>query len=84
MGGLAEAKASIMSAGTIAVAGHLNPDGDSVGSLLSLGLGLEKLGKRVYMVNYDRIPMRYKKLPGALFSIIEELSENFWGMRKDC
>ncbi|MDO8525172.1 MAG: DHHA1 domain-containing protein, partial [Candidatus Omnitrophota bacterium] len=41
------------------------PDGDSIGSLLSLGMGLEKLGKRVYMISCDGVPQRYRKLPGA-------------------
>jgi len=55
----------ILRAKDIAVAGHINPDGDSIGSLLSLGLGLKKLGKRVYMISADGVPQRYKKLPGA-------------------
>ncbi|MFA6321488.1 MAG: DHH family phosphoesterase [Candidatus Omnitrophota bacterium] len=65
MNGLAEAKNSINAARDIAISGHINPDGDSIGSLLSLGLGLEKLGKRVYMISCDGIPQRYKNLPGA-------------------
>ena len=65
MDGLTKAKTSILAAKEIAISGHINPDGDSIGSLLSLGLGLEKLGKRVYMVSYDGVPPRYKKLPGA-------------------
>ncbi|MDD5428954.1 MAG: DHH family phosphoesterase, partial [Candidatus Omnitrophica bacterium] len=65
MNGLTKAKNSIIQARDIAISGHINPDGDSIGSLLSLGLGLEKLGKRVYMISCDGIPQRYKKLPGA-------------------
>ena len=65
MNGLIKAKASILAAKEIAISGHINPDGDSIGSLLSLGLGLEKLGKRVYMVSCDGVPKRYRKLPGA-------------------
>ncbi len=65
MNGLSEAKNSIASARDIAVSGHINPDGDSIGSLLSLGMGLEKLGKRVYMISCDGVPQRYRKLPGA-------------------
>ncbi|MBD3296433.1 MAG: hypothetical protein GF392_03615 [Candidatus Omnitrophica bacterium] len=55
----------IKKADTIAIAGHVNPDGDCIGSLLSLGLGLEKLGKKVLMVSADGVPRRYKPLPGA-------------------
>ncbi len=65
MNGLTEAKKSISSAREIAISGHINPDGDSIGSLLSLGLGLEQIGKRVYMISCDGIPQRYRKLPGA-------------------
>lgn len=49
----------------VAIAGHINPDGDSIGSLLSLGLGLKELEKKVYMLTSDVIPERYKSLSGA-------------------
>ncbi|MFH1889215.1 MAG: hypothetical protein ABH806_03910 [Candidatus Omnitrophota bacterium] len=58
-------KQKIISAKDIVIVGHINPDGDSVGSLLSLGLSMEKLGKRVYMVSADGVPARYRFLPGA-------------------
>ncbi|MDD5495855.1 MAG: bifunctional oligoribonuclease/PAP phosphatase NrnA [Candidatus Omnitrophica bacterium] len=60
-----QAKKKIMGARTILISGHLNPDGDSIGSILSLGLGLERMGKRVYTVSYDGVPKRYRILPGA-------------------
>ena len=65
MDGLSKAKSSILAAKTIAISGHVNPDGDSIGSLLSLGLGLESLGKKVYMISRDGVPHRYRKLPGT-------------------
>ncbi|MBD3246323.1 MAG: hypothetical protein GF333_04865 [Candidatus Omnitrophica bacterium] len=55
----------IRAADTIAVAGHLNPDGDCIGSLLALGLGLRTLGKRVWMLSHDEFPPRFRRLPGA-------------------
>ncbi|MDD5195246.1 MAG: DHHA1 domain-containing protein [Candidatus Omnitrophica bacterium] len=55
----------ILAAKSIVIAGHINPDGDCIGSLLSLGLGLETLGKRVYMLSSDGVPLRYRYLPGA-------------------
>lgn len=55
----------ILNSKDIAISGHINPDGDSIGSLLSLGLGLENLGKRVYMISADGVPARYRLLPGA-------------------
>ncbi len=58
-------KQRILKAKNIIIASHINPDGDSIGSLLSLGLALEKLDKRVYMVSADGVPKRYRLLPGA-------------------
>ncbi len=58
-------KKVINKAKNIIVSGHINPDGDSIGSLLALGLGLKKLGKKVYMLSVDGVPKRYKNLPGT-------------------
>ncbi|MBI4974537.1 MAG: DHH family phosphoesterase [Candidatus Omnitrophica bacterium] len=63
--GIYQAKRKILEAKDIVISGHRNPDGDSIGSVLSLGLGLERLGKRVFMVSQDGVPKRYKQLPGA-------------------
>lgn len=65
MKGLKKAQDSIRKAKTIAIACHINPDGDAIGSMLSLGLGLEGIGKKVYMVSQDGVPNRYQLLPGA-------------------
>jgi len=65
MDGLEAAKKSIVNSRSIAISGHINPDGDSIGSLLSLGLGLGALGKKVYMISPDGVPDRYRSLPGA-------------------
>ncbi|MBN2482840.1 MAG: bifunctional oligoribonuclease/PAP phosphatase NrnA [Candidatus Omnitrophica bacterium] len=55
----------IQKAKTIVIAGHMNPDGDCVGSMLALGLGLKTKGKRVYFLNQDGIPKKLRSLPGA-------------------
>lgn len=65
MHGLKRARNAIERAGSIAISGHINPDGDSIGSMLALGLGLERLGKRVQMISRDSVPHRYRALPGA-------------------
>jgi len=62
---LKNAKEAILNSEEIAISGHINPDGDSIGSLLALGLGLERMGKRVYMISVDGVPQRYRHLPGA-------------------
>lgn len=45
------------------LATHINPDGDAIGSLLALGLGLRQYGKRIYMYNASAIPAVYRFLP---------------------
>lgn len=65
MHGVREAKQKILGAKTIVISGHINPDGDSIGSLLAMGLGLEKLGKTIYMISCDGAPKKYRFLPGA-------------------
>lgn len=60
-----QAKQKITNAKDIVIASHINPDGDSIGSLLSLGLGIEQLGKKVVMISADGVPKKYAFLPGA-------------------
>ena len=64
-GGLKKVRQKILEARSVAISGHINSDGDSIGSMLSLGLGLEKLGKQVFMISCYKIPDVYKLLPGA-------------------
>ncbi len=59
------ALSAITAARTIAVSGHINPDGDCIGSLLALGLGLESLGKQVRFLSADGVPRKLRILPGA-------------------
>ena len=40
----------VLSAETIALAGHTNPDGDAIGACLALGGALEKAGKQVQVI----------------------------------
>ncbi len=42
---------------------HVSPDGDAIGSLLGLGLALQKMGKRVVMACSDPVPVMYRHLP---------------------
>ncbi len=75
MQGLKEAKRSILKARNIAILGHTNPDGDSLGSLLSLGLGLKSIDKRIYLLSQDDLPLNYTSLPAA-DQIRKELRKN--------
>ena len=63
--GFTQAVRAIKKAQRIIISGHINPDGDCLGSLLGLGLGLKKLGKRVIMLRQGDTPRMYRRLPGA-------------------
>ena len=75
MRGLAQAVKAVQEAATIAIACHINPDGDTVGSMLALGLGLEKFGKTVTLISTEEIPPQYSTLPSAE-KTKRKLSEN--------
>ncbi len=45
------------------IAGHRDPDGDSLGSSLALALGLEQLGKRAEVLSADPLFTAYLRLP---------------------
>jgi bifunctional oligoribonuclease and PAP phosphatase NrnA len=49
----------------VLVVSHVRPDGDAIGSLLSIGLGLRGLGKQVQMVLADGVPASFRHLLGA-------------------
>lgn len=57
------------------IASHENPEGDAIGSILALGLGIRKLGKRVTVFNPDPIPEVLTFLPGA-GKIVRRIPEN--------
>lgn len=45
--------------------GHVNPDPDCLGTMLAVGQGLRRLGKRVTWVSPDPVPEGLQFLPGA-------------------
>jgi phosphoesterase RecJ-like protein len=47
------------------IASHAEPDGDSVGSLIALGLALDKMDKKITLYNPSSIPAVYRFLPGV-------------------
>ena len=49
----------------VLLASHINPDGDAIGSLIAMGLALEKLGKKITMYNESPIPAVYRFLPAV-------------------
>ncbi len=61
---------------SIFLATHVNPDGDAIGSLISMGLGLRQYGKRVYTYNESPIPAVYRFLPGVQL-VKQELPQSY-------
>jgi len=53
----------IKEAKRVLISSHENPDGDAVGSMLGLGLGLEQMGKEVVFYNKDGVPELLRFLP---------------------
>jgi phosphoesterase RecJ-like protein len=46
------------------VCSHMRPDGDSIGSMLALGMVIRQMGKHADLVSADRVPLQYRHLPG--------------------
>ena len=83
-----EALQALRDADEIALACHVNPDGDALGSLLGASLGLKKLGKKTYPTwgaTPPSMPPGYGFMPGAadLITPVELPSvKTFWAL--DC
>lgn len=50
---------------SILIASHVRPDGDALGSLLGLGLGLQNAGKQVQMILADGVASSFRHLEGS-------------------
>lgn len=59
---------------TFLVAAHESPDGDAIGSTLSLANALREMGKDVVAYNRDRVPPDYLFLPGCEL-VVDSLDE---------
>lgn len=60
---LAEIAQALRSAKSIAIAAHVRPDGDALGSVLGLALSLREAGKTVYALLEDGVPSNLTFLP---------------------
>lgn len=65
----------ILKAKSIAVIGHINPDGDCIGSQLSMGGFLELLDKNVNLINQGPFETEYARLFENYFLI--EINKNY-------
>ena len=45
------------------LAAHSSPDGDALGSMIALGIVLQRRGKKVYYYNRDKVPFNLEFLP---------------------
>lgn len=78
MNNLSELIQALTRAEKIVIVGHIAPDGDSIGSVLAMGLALQRLGKEVCMLTADPIPETYNFLSGVNdFKKVTEISANF-------
>lgn len=55
----------LQSSSRLLVASHIGPDGDAVGTLVAMGLALEKIGKQCVLFNESPIPAVYRFLPAS-------------------
>lgn len=63
---------------TIAVASHLNPDGDNLGAVTAMVGIINKLGKKPVFILDDSIPTSYKFLPNLSYAKSpDEINYNF-------
>ena len=49
----------------VIVTGHINPDGDDIGSQLALGWYLKSINKKYIIAEPEDLPMSFKFLPGS-------------------
>ena len=55
----------IANSSKILLLSHVRPDGDAIGSQISLGASLEGIGKDVFLINEDGCPDNLKFLKGS-------------------
>jgi phosphoesterase RecJ-like protein len=70
----------------ILIASHIQPDGDAIGSMLSLGVALRSMGKSVTMYNESPIPAIFRFLPSVNLIVdrIEDMEQYNLAVILDC
>jgi phosphoesterase RecJ-like protein len=64
----------LASGNSFLIAGHVNPDGDTLGCMCAMGLALRKIGKFATLVCADPVPQVYRFIPAA-DTILREIPE---------
>jgi len=70
-----EIAAELSKPGETLLTTHILPDGDSIGSMLALGLAMLAAGHQVTMHSADGVPARYRFLPGAELVVCGDVPE---------
>jgi bifunctional oligoribonuclease and PAP phosphatase NrnA len=63
---------------------HIRPDGDAIGSLISMGLALQKAGKFPCLVLEDGLPAKYRFLHGSELIVKKPAEVNDLIISVDC
>lgn len=79
-----EIRSALQAAEHILIVSHIRPDGDAVGSLLGLGLALQKAGRTVEMVLDDGVPDAQRELPGSEKVLRQAVAEPDLTVVVDC
>ena len=58
-------KKAVKSAKSALVVSHVDPDGDSIGSMIAMGMILNKMGLSADLYSQDGVPRVYRFLPGV-------------------
>lgn len=74
---ISDIKALVLSSKRFIVAGHTDPDGDSLGSMIAIYLLVRKLGKECLMYSPDGVPNTYKFLSRSGEIVTEIPREEF-------
>ena len=68
----------------VAIVSHVNPDGDTLGCLLALGLALMQKEKKVTLLCQDTVPTRYQYLPGSELVVSQSREKADVSVAVDC
>ena len=74
----------IKDAESILIISHIRPDGDAIGSLLGLGLSLQKVGKSTQMILVDGVPDLFLHLPGNEKVVKDSITKYDLSIVVDC
>ncbi len=81
---IGKAVAALKKAKKVLIVSHRNPDGDTIGCMLALGLALLQKENQVAMLCQDGVPTRFQFLPGSELVISETEERSDVAIAVDC